>query len=566
MAPALNARRYTVATGTFGQRFRVEKSDKYMPLPFQGEAPGLSEADMVIVDLVSGSLVDEIPELDPPAPGVKVMWSSMRNGEVNPRPYGMHSAAKYVDRMVDHGGVLIAIASARSREPYVVAEVERLPYDRGIDHTQDAGLDNWCVSTRLTSFSVEADHGREISPTNKAIQLGLEPSMWSGRFTCTFEPHHRFADSWIPLAHNKYGKDVAGILAPRRETPEGWVVLLPQLDRIDEVVVDLVQSFLPSVASQIFSIGDDSAWTDDPAYEHHDVRALREEAARIRREAEAEALAVEAKAQEAQKAQAHLHVLVTGTGDALVEAVITTLKELGFPRVVDADAEREASGEHGPKREDLQIVLDEHHLVLGEVKGIDGMPKEANALQVSKYLAPRMRELKSTDLRGLSIVNHQRHLPPLQRSHDEVFQKDVLTNAEQQGITLLTGWELFRLARNAARHQWSFETVRELFYVDGRPDIVPANYRSMGTVDKVWPKPGAFAVVLADAVRVRDRIAIEGPVDLEERTVESIQLDDTTVDRGESGQRVGLKATGDVQGLKEGMRIFVVEQGDTPAS
>ncbi len=28
VASALNARRYTVATGTFGQRFRVERSDK----------------------------------------------------------------------------------------------------------------------------------------------------------------------------------------------------------------------------------------------------------------------------------------------------------------------------------------------------------------------------------------------------------------------------------------------------------------------------------------------------------------------------------------------------------
>ncbi len=535
-----------------------------MPLPFQAEAPGLSEADMVIVDLASGGLVDELPELDPPAPGVKVMWSSMRNGEVDPRPYGMHNAVRYVDRMVEHGGVLIAIAAARFREPYVLAE--RQPYGGGIGYTEDAALDNWCVSSRLTSFSVEPDHGREISPTDTAIQLGLGPSIWSGRFTCTFEPHYSDANEWIPLAYNKYGKDVAGILAPRTETPEGWVVLLPRLDRLDEIVVDLVQSFLPRVASQIFSAGDDSAWTDDPAYEHHDVRALREGAARIRKEAEAEALAVEAKMRDAQEAQAHLHVLVTGTGDTLVEAVITALRELGFPRVVDVDAERAASEEDAPMREDLHIFLDGHHIVLGEVKGIDGMPKEANALQVSKYIAPRMRELKRTDLRGLSIVNHQRHLPPLQRSHDEVFQKDVLTNAEQQGITLLTGWELFRLARNAARHRWPFETMRELFYVDGRPDIVPANYRSMGTVDKVWPKAGAFAVVLADAVRVGDRIAIEGPVDFEELTVESIQLEDTTVDRGESGQRIGLKAAGDVEGLKEGMRTFVVEPVDTSAS
>ncbi|HEV2058430.1 MAG TPA: hypothetical protein VGR11_03670 [Solirubrobacteraceae bacterium] len=558
VAAALTAQRYTVAAGTFGQPFRVERSDKYVALPLQIEAPGLSEADMVIVDLASGDPVDEPPELDSPAPGVEVMWSSMRNGEVDPRPYGMHIAAQYVDRMLEHGGVLIAIASARFSEPYVLAEVERRAYGSGIGYSTDATLDNWGVSRELTSLRVEPDHGREISPTDEAIQLGFGPSMWKGRFTCTFEPYGSDAERWIPLAGNKYGRDVAGILAPRKDTREGWVILLPQVDRIDELVVDLVQSFLPRIASQIFTIGDDSAWTDDPAYEHHDVRALREEAARIRREAEADALAVEARARRVQQAQAHLHTLLTGTGDALVDAVIRTLTGLGFTAVVDVDAERHASGDKGTKREDVHIVLGGHPLVLGEVKGIDGTPKETNALQVSKYLAPRMRELNRTDLHGLSIVNHQRHLPPLQRTK-HVFQGDVVINAEEQGITLLTGWELFRLARNAARHDWPFQAVRGLFYVDGRPDIIPAHYRPIGTVDKVWPQAGAFAVTLASPVRVGDRVALEGPVDFEELLVESIRLDDTAIDRGEPGQRVGVKPAEPVEGLKEGMRIFVVD-------
>lgn len=51
--------------------------------------------------------------------------------------------------------------------------------------------------------------------------------------------------------------------------------------------------------------------------------------------------------------------------------------------------------------------------VLVEVKGINGMPKEADSLQVAKYLTPRMREWGRTDIRGLAIVNHQRHLPAL---------------------------------------------------------------------------------------------------------------------------------------------------------
>jgi hypothetical protein len=160
----------------------------------------------------------------------------------------------------------------------------------------------------------------------------------------------------------------------------------------------------------------------------------------------------------------------------LVQAVITTLNVLGFPEVIDIDAAKEAAGDDEPRREDIHILLDGHPFVLGEVKGIEGLPKEANSLQVAKYLAPRMRELARTDLRGLAIVNHQRHLEPLKRNNDDVFQRDVLVNAEEQGITLMTGWELFRLARNALHHGWAFDTVSHIFYVNGRPDIVPRHY------------------------------------------------------------------------------------------
>lgn len=59
---------------------------------------------------------------------------------------------------------------------------------------------------------------------------------------------------------------------------------------------------------------------------------------------------------------------------------------------------------------------------LVEIKGIRGKPKEANSLQVTKYLAPRMREWGRTDLHGLTIINHQRNLPGLEREHDHVFQ------------------------------------------------------------------------------------------------------------------------------------------------
>jgi hypothetical protein len=107
--------------------------------------------------------------------------------------------------------------------------------------------------------------------------------------------------------------------------------------------------------------------------------------------------------------------------------------------------------------------------VLVEVKGITGIPREASSLQVTKYLAPRMREWGRTDLHGLAIVNHQRHLPALDRDHEQVFQPDVLSNAEDQGFSLLTTWDLYRLVRALYRSKTSRVPSDLVFMRSARP-------------------------------------------------------------------------------------------------
>lgn len=104
---------------------------------------------------------------------------------------------------------------------------------------------------------------------------------------------------------------------------------------------------------------------------------------------------------EAERAQyGFLNDLLTASGDALVRAAIRALNTIGFNDVQDVDAATEASGETSLLREDLRI-MDAPVPVLVEVKGITGKPSEARSLQVGKYLAPRMKEWKRTDIHGL---------------------------------------------------------------------------------------------------------------------------------------------------------------------
>jgi len=389
----------------------------------------------------------------------------------------MNVAAEYIDRIHAHGGVLIVITAMPATQPYVRARVESNYRGRpDIRVLADADMSNWSAASTLSDIHATADFGEQMKPTDPAVKIGLGPSMWQGRFGATLEAGYNNETWYISLATNRYDKDVAAVLVPRKDSGSGLVVFLPPVARIDEVIFDLVNGFLQRVAPELYELGDASEWTSQDAYEHDSVRELQEEVTAVRARAESDIADLESQIATQRDEHQHLHTLLTGTGDPLVAAIITTLKGLGFSDVRDVDAEKEAAGDDGRKREDLHIFEDGRSPILGEVKGIGGLPKESNALQVGKYLAPRIKEWETTKLRGLSIVNHQRHLPPAQREHVNVFQDDVLTTAKGQEITLLTTWELFVLARNARRLGWSHEQVRPIFYADGRPDLIPSHY------------------------------------------------------------------------------------------
>jgi len=247
-----------------------------------------------------------------------------------------------------------------------------------------------------------------------------------------------------------------------------------------------------------------------------------------------------------------------------VKAVITALKTLGFQDVRDVDAEKEAAGDTGPRREDIHL-MDAAVPVLIEVKGITGTPKEASALQVAKYLAPRMREWKRTDLRGLAIVNHQRHIPALDREHDHVFQNDVIVNAEEQGFGVMTTWDLHRLVRAYHARDWRHEDVRELFVTAGRVRPVPTHYDYLGTIDGFWEQASALGLRVEEGtVSEGDRVAYELPVDFIEEDVTSLRLNDTDVAKAAAGTYIGLKTTLTKAQARKGIRVYRVAQESAP--
>lgn len=191
--------------------------------------------------------------------------------------------------------------------------------------------------------------------------------------------------------------------------------------------------------------------------------------------------------------------------------------------------------------------------------GIGGLPKEANALQVTKYLVPRIRAWKRSDICGLSVINQQRNLPPLQRNNVAPFQQDVLDNADDQGFGLLTGLDLFRLVRNKQRLGWADETVTPLIYREGRIHPIPLHYERVGVIDGYYEQPGVLTLTLdgdAPGFKLGDELAYALSIDYEQEKVSSIQIDRQALDEARPGERVALRTKLTQGQARDGVVIY----------
>ncbi len=554
---------YNVRVGTFGQPLQVPAAPgRFQHLQPQASLPNYTEQEVIIADLAPPAAVDETATATGPPPQETSIWVDTGDGVIDPRPRVMNLVQGKFDRIHQHGGVFILLADMRHDPGYVLARPTGM-YG-GVEVEHEVPIDNWGCLSLLDTLEVSGDQGVELEPgaTEAAQAFVLTRHLKDAHFSCLIKPGARISERWITLATSKYGDPVAGIIVPS-EPSEGWVIILPRIAAPGQLTRELLDEVLPNLTPRLFPDSEGSRWTRREEYELPGVLDLAAEIRQVEEESRERINALEAAIEEQRAESGFVHELLTGTGNTLVAAAIAALEVLGFTEVRDVDALTDGGSQEQRAerlREDLQ-VWDRSPVLLVEIKGISGLPREAESLQVTKYLIPRMREWERTDVQGLSVINHQRNLPALDREREHVFQDDVVTNAEQQGFGLLTTWDLFRLVRGHQRNGWRPEDVKDLFYRPGRIEPVPSHYELVGAVEAFWERPGALALAISGVpVLVGDLIAYELPVDFLEERVTSLQLEDEEVQEAPSGSVVGVKTTlGKTQARKH-VRVFRVRE------
>lgn len=548
----LRKQKLNVSVGTLGKPYKVPKGSGYVRLITSARCPSYTEQEIVVVDFEQPQPANDLPEDDPLPESESQWWAHAASGLVDPRPKSTEELQNHSQRIRDAGGAFIAFVTPRHPVKFYYGRA--LHRSLNVEHEQE--FDVWGLLPESWVVSTEFDLGTEARPLASCKELHRLLSDWVGRieFNCTMSVYGREQAKWEVIATNKYGAPI-GLLSVDSEN-HSLVLLLPQMADKDEFVARLFRDVLPNLTPHLFPDFEGAKWVQRAEYQSPELMHLQQQKQAMLAEMQQKLLTIDAQISSAAAQDNWLSDLLTENDDKLVGAVKRGLAVLGFADVVDVDSERDAKGQL--RREDLQI-RDRSPLLVVDIKGINGYPADEECQQAHKHATLCMKALNRTDVQSLTIINHQRNIPPLDRENRMPFRQEILDYADEIEMGLVTTWDLWRVIRSFQRNGWKPEHVKPIFYRKGRIEPVPTNYEPAGEIVKIWPERGTIGIVLAaKELKVGERVSFEYPTELIEYQTSSLQVDGKAVSKAIATNNTGIQLEGGLPKLKEGMRVFRV--------
>ena len=197
---------FNVVVGELGRPYKVQMSDKYTQIITDINLPYYQEQEIVVIDLVPFSPLDEPSGAIRSSSGEKSLWASCAFGIVDPRLITLSTILSDSQRILEHGGIFIVFAAAPVTEKFHWGQssYQRLSTDIELEYSTYGFLDD----LRSGLFDVERSKGNEIilNPDyvdSHIIQI-LAQYIEDAEYQCTFHTHHSLASRWMTLATNKF--------------------------------------------------------------------------------------------------------------------------------------------------------------------------------------------------------------------------------------------------------------------------------------------------------------------------------------------------------------------------
>jgi len=561
---------FNASAGTFGSPYRVQLEDGYLPVIYKANLPNYTEQEIIIIDLTPPETTDNPEGEKIVSKGEDDWWAKCSRGEIDPRPRAMSIVQPAFDRIFHHGGLFVIFAQPRLHQDLVWARFIHVgSVFESFEIGQAIQADNWSFLSILSpeDLGIEPDFGEEISVPSYAdydhpFLRFLRETIRGARYMATFKPtSNRMKRDWTPVSSSKFETRVGGVIQPEEDS-KGYVLILPQISKEPDTIVALLREVLPEISPHLFPHIEGFRWVERDEYELDSVLKCKAEKRKAQQRAKRELEELDKKISEERDKLGFLHAMLTNTGRDLVESVKSCLKFIEFKEIIDVDKQIQNQGTPDLKQEDLQ-VHDKFPTLLLEIKGLSGLPHESDTLQVVKYVPRRMKEWNRVDVRGVSIINHQRNIPALERDNQNVFTKQQIEDAENHDITILTTWDLFLLIGGMMKWGWDPKAIQELFYNSGRMPRFPTIYKPIGRIAHYWEKPGAVGVQVSEnKLHKSQRIGYVIPQGYLEEEALSLQIENQDVEEAVPGQLVGIKTIYPKNLLRKGTVVCaVIEEG-----
>ena len=548
---------FNASSGTFGSPYKVKFEYDYQPIIHEAYLPNFTEQEIIIIDLTAPETIDSPESERVLYRGDYDWWAKGSRGKIDPRPMVMMRVRYAFDRILDHDGMFVIFAQPRLYQKLVWAN--NLP--GYIPDDQGTQADNWSFLSILSHIEIKSDVGEEIIVPNQDHQLFrfLRNAIKDAMYTATFKPTPAMKNSWAPIVNGKFKECVVGgLLAP--ENSKGRILILPQISKDADTIVTLLREVLPELSPHLFPHMEGLRWVERDEYELDSVLKYKTDKVEVRERANRDLEDLDKKITEERDRLGFLHGIITNTGDDLVESVKSCLEFIGFEQVIDVDKQIQNQATSAPKQEDLQ-VHDKSPTLLLEIKGLSGLPHESDTLQVAKYIQRRMKEWNRTEVRGVSMINHQRNVPALERDNQNVFTAQQIEDTQHNGTTILTTWDLFLLTRGMMKWKWNPKAVQDLFYQSGRMPKIPTIYKPIGKIVNYWEKIGVVGVQISEnKLHKGERIGYVTPEGYLEEEVSSLQVKNQDVEETIPGQLVGIKTRYPKNFLRKGTIVCVVKE------
>lgn len=546
---------YNVAKGTFGTVQKVERSDTLSQVPVHTHSlPDIEEQEIIIIDLSNPTVSDQV-EMEECGSGVECFWQSKSSGRIDPRPLVMRLRQNVFERILNHGGVFIIFLAPQRQIEYVYG---CLNFFEEVQRIRTLKCSSIGLLKYFEDWNWEDSNGTEISinPNLKRFSNFLMRNFNGGSFSTKVSTGYlNERTCWTDLVFNKYGDTVGGHLQVSKKR-DGHIFLLPSPTDHNSFLCELFTDWLPSFTPHLFPHFEGAKWIHRSEYELLEVLKINSEIEKVECEAEKRVQELNERKTELKLKGKMWYTLLNGTGDDLVQAVIECLEIIGFKEVIDVDAKAKADPQETRNlREDIQIH-DGSPVLIVDVKGITGTPEDAESTQSEKHALMRAKEFEG-NIKPLTIINHQRNIPPLDRNPNP-YREEIIGNAHQTQLGLMTTWDLFRLARNMERLNWDIEVVKPIFYRSGLIEPVPEHYQEIGTVVHVWEH--SFGIVPDSAIHVGDTAVFYDGIKFHEFKVTSLQVNSKSVNIGNKGDNVGIAFQDESYSVKKHLRVFVVRE------